>query len=90
MLEKLALAPFALQSWLRPSRTSDTILFGLCAWLCGAICGACITAFLLSPGLRRFLLRALSLALQEFGPRSEVRPAGSGVAGTDRLQRYRS
>lgn len=88
MLEKLALAPLAFQSLICPNRSSDTILLAICAWGCGAVCGCVVTALVLSPSLRRFLLRAASLALQEAAPVVvETRPHSG--AGVDRLQRYR-
>jgi hypothetical protein len=82
MWDRLAIAPFALQAWFCPSRTSDTVLFGLLAWCCGAIFGSVCTALVLSlsPSLRRCLLRGLAYALAEAVPDF---PRG------DRLQRYR-
>ncbi len=81
MWDKLALAPFALQGWLCPSRTSDTVLLVLLAWLVGLWCGVVATAVCLSPSLRRCLLRGIAFALQE------AQPTASG--SLDRLQRYR-
>lgn len=83
MWDRLAIAPFALQTWLCPNRTSDTVLLGLIAWFCGACCGAFATALLLSPSLRRCLLRGLAFALAEAVPDF---PRGGGA---ERLQRYR-
>lgn len=81
MWDRLAIAPFALQSWLCPSRTSDTVLLGLFAWFLGVLCGSFCTALALSPSLRRYLLRGLQYALAEAAP---DRPRG-----VDRLKRYR-
>lgn len=81
MWDKLALAPFALQGWLCPSRTSDTVLLALLAWFFGLWCGVLITSLVLSPSLRRCLLRGVAFALQE------AQPGGQGHF--DRLQRYR-
>ena len=81
MWDKLALAPFALQGWLCPSRTSDTVLLVLLAWFVGLWCGCLGTAVVLSPSLRRCLLRGIAFALQEAQP--------AGPASLDRLQRYR-
>lgn len=80
MWERIALAPFALQSLICPSRSSDTILFGLLAWGFGVCCGSLATALILCPGLRRCLLRGLFFALQEAAPQEHR---------FDRLQRYR-
>ena len=80
MWDRLTLVPLALSNWLCPSRTSDTILLALVAWCFGVATGASITAVLLSPWLRRCLLRGAAFALAEAVP--ELRP-------TDRLQRYR-
>lgn len=81
MWDKLALAPFALQGWFCPSRTSDTVLLALCAWFVGLWCGCSITALVLSPSLRRCLLRGIAYALQEAQTAAPV--------AVDRLQRYR-
>ena len=72
MLDWLALAPVALQSLVCPNRTSDTILFALVALGFGVLCGAVVASLLLSPALRRFLLRAATLALQEAVPRGVI------------------
>ena len=79
--ERLAVAPFALQSLLCPSRGSDTLLLLLLGWTLGFFCGAFLVAICLSPQLRRGILRVLFYALQETVV--EV-PRG------DRLQRYRN
>ena len=80
-LESLALIPLALQNLVCPSRSSDTILLFLVAWVSGAACGCLFTALCLSANLRRCLLRGLLFALQE--------GVTGAAAGGDRLQRYR-
>ena len=80
MWDKVALFPFALQSLICPSRTSDTLLLAIVAWACGLLCGAAGATLILSPSLRRFLVRGLFFALQESQP---------APAFTDRLRRYR-
>lgn len=81
--ERLAVAPFALQSLLCPSRGSDTILLLLLGWAVGFCSGALLVALCLSPQLRRGILRVVYYLLQETV--IEVpRPGG------DRLQRYRN
>lgn len=81
MWEKVALLPLAFQSLICPSRTSDTILLVLLSWFAGCLCGSALTALVLSPSLRRCLVRAAAFALREAIP--------EGGPGFDRLQRYR-
>lgn len=81
MWDKLTLLPLFFQSWVCPSRTSDVVLLCLLTWAVGVITGAVATALILSPGLRRFLLRGLAFVLVEVVPEAARR--------TDRLQRYR-
>ncbi len=80
MWDKVALIPFALQSLVCPSRTSDTLLLAIVAWAGGVLCGVVATSLILSPSLRRCLVRGLYFALHESQPSS---------AYTDRLRRYR-
>ena len=80
-LESLAFIPLALQNLVFPSRSSDTILLFLVAWVSGAACGCFLTALILSATLRRCLLRGLLFALQE--------GVTGATGGGDRLQRYR-
>lgn len=80
-LERLALAPFAIQSLLCPARSSDTILLLLLGWTLGFISGGLVVALVLSSAFRRGILRVLFYALQE-----TVAEPGRG----DRLQRYRN
>ena len=79
MLDKLGLLPFALQSLICPSRTSELLLLGLGCWFWGFACGV-FTALILSPSLRLFLLRLLQLTVGNLD-------AGPGP-GVHRLQRY--
>ena len=80
-LESLAFIPLALQNLVCPSRSSDTILLFLVAWVSGAACGCLLTALILSATLRRCLLLGLLFALQE--------GVTGATGGGDRLQRYR-
>ena len=86
MWDRLALLPLAFQSIVCPSRTSDTVLLIILSWVAGFFAGGCIAALsiaalILSPGLRRCLIRATAFALQEAVP--------EGLPRSDRLQRYR-
>jgi len=86
MWDKLAVLPFAFQSLICPSRTSDTLLLALLAWIFGLCCGSVITALALSPGLRRCLARAIASALHEPGIGF---PPAERLIRADRLSRYR-
>lgn len=86
MWDKLAVIPFAFQGLFCPSRTSDTLLLALVAWILGVAFGSLVTAVILSPGLRRCIFRAIAYALHEAAPTGEH----SGRVRTDRLERYRN
>ena len=85
MWEKIAFIPFAVQNLFCPNRTSDTLLLALLAWICGVAFGAAVTGLVLSPWLRKCLVRAAAFALQEAVPV----PEPGGRSRTDRLERYR-
>ena len=80
MWDRLALLPLAFIDRV-PISTSDTVLLIILSWVAGFFAGSCIAALILSPGLRRCLIRATAFALQEAVP--------EGLPRSDRLQRYR-
>ena len=81
MWSQLALLPSLLQSVVCPARTTDLLLIGLLAWLCGLATGSVATAFALSPRLRHSVWVAFLAVLSE---QTLVRSLPAG----NRLRRY--
>jgi hypothetical protein len=69
-----------------PYRLAELILLAITCFCLGFCIGGCVIGFLLSPRLRLLGSRLVIFLLEG----AEIRPREGGLAGQDRLQRYRA